>query len=179
MPDTVQTLGEAAFYRCSNLQTIKLSSKLTKIPKYAFEENSNLTAITIPEGVTKIGEQAFYNCRKLNEITLPTSLREIEKEAFYNHSAKEIRIPKGVTTVGNNAFYTYQQIKYLSVPYTVTSANGFPYSDQFVWDTDIYLSFYGGKKNEENKFTIGKHVTRISTGTMLNIVSLGSGKADF
>ena len=179
MPDTVQTLGKEAFYNCSNLQTITLSSSLTKIPKYAFYGNSNLTAITIPAGVTEIGEQAFYNCGGLSEITLPESLREIGKEAFYNHSAKQIRIPVGVTTIGYNAFYTYKQIEYLSVPYTVTSANYFPYSDHFVWDANIDLSFYGGKKNEENKLTIGNHVTRISRGTMENIVALAAQDLTF
>ena len=179
MPDTVQTLGENAFYNCSHLQTITLSSSLTKIPKYAFGGNSNLTAITIPAGVTEIGEQAFYNCGGLSEITLPESLRKIGKEAFYNHSAKQITIPVGVTTIGYNAFYTYKQIEYLSVPYTVTSANYFPYSDHFVWDANIDLSFYGGKKNEENKLTIGNHVTKISSRTMLNIVALAAQDLTF
>lgn len=179
LPDTVQTLGEEAFYNCSHLQTIKLSSSLTKIPKNAFYGNSNLTAITIPAGVTEIGEWAFYNCGGLSEITLPESLREIGREAFYNHSAKQITIPVGVTTIGYNAFYTYKQIEYLSVPYTVTSANYFPYSDHFVWDANIDLSFYGGKKNEENKLTIGNHVTRISRGTMENIVALAAQDLTF
>lgn len=178
LPDTVRTLGKEAFCRCTNLQTIKLSSSLTEIPEYAFYGNSNLTAITIPEGVTKIGKEAFYQCTSLSEITLQEGLQEIGDDAFYEHSATRIAIPVGVTKVGSGAFYTDKQIKYLSVPYTVentgTGINNFPYSDELVWDANVSWWFYGGKKNEENKVTIGKHVTKISSRTMENIVSLAA-----
>lgn len=161
LPDTVQTLGEGAFYQCINLQTITLSDKLTEIPK-----------------------EAFYQCRALSAITLPDSLREIGDSAFYRHSAKRITIPEGVTTVGSSAFYTYEQINYLSVPHTVTSTgtstNQFPYSDELVWDANIPTwIFNGGKKNVENKVTIGKHVTSISRITMENIASLAAEDLTF
>lgn len=183
LPDTVQTLGKEAFCRCTNLQTIKLSSSLTEIPEYAFYGNSNLTAITIPEGVTKIGKEAFYQCTSLSEITLQEGLQEIGDDAFYEHSATRIAIPVGVTKVGSGAFYTDKQIKYLSVPYTVentgTGINNFPYSDELVWDANVSWWFYGGKKNVENKVTIGKHVTKISSRTMENIVSLAAQDLTF
>lgn len=176
LPDTVQTLGERAFYDCYNLQTIKLSNNLTEIPEEAFRADRNLTAITIPEGVTKIGNSAFYGCSRLSAITLPASLQEIGDSAFYEHSAKRITIPEGVTTVGSGAFYTYEQINYLSVPHTVTSVNyGLPYSNELVWDADISSwGFNGGKKSAENRVTIGEHVTKISSRTMENIVSLAA-----
>lgn len=184
LPDTVQTLGKQAFYGCYNLQTIKLSNNLTEIPENAFNGDRNLTAITIPEGVTKIGDQAFGDCRMLSAITLPDSLQEIGYAAFYGHSATRITIPEGVTTVGSNAFYTNEQINYLSVPHTVkstgTSTNQFPYSDELVWDANIPLwQFSGGKKNVENKVTIGKHVTSISRITMENIASLAAENLTF
>lgn len=179
LPDTVQTLGEEAFCRCTNLQTIKLSSSLTEIPEYAFYGNSNLTAITIPEGVTKIGKEAFCQCTSLSEITLQEGLQEIGDDAFYEHSATRIAIPVGVTKVGSGAFYTDKQIKYLSVPYTVTSTGDLPYSDELVWDADISMWFYGGKKNVEHKVTIGEHVTKISSRTMEYIVSLAAEDLTF
>ena len=184
LPDTVQTLGARAFYDCYNLQTIKLSNNLTEIPEEAFRADRNLTAITIPEGVTKIGNSAFYGCSRLSAITLPASLQEIGDNAFYEHSIKRIAIPEGVTKVGRGAFYTYEQIKYLSVPHTVkstgTSTNQFPYSDELVWDADIPTwIFSGGKKNAENRVTIGQHVTRISRITMENIASLAAEDLTF
>lgn len=178
LPDTVRTLGKEAFYECTNLQTIKLSSRLMEIPENAFYGNSNLTAITIPAGVTKIGKKAFYQCTSLSEITLQEGLQEIGDDAFYEHSATRIVIPVGVTKVGSGAFYTDKQIKYLSVPYTVentgTGINNFPYSDELVWDANVSWWFYGGKKSAENKVTIGEHVTKISSRTMENIVSLAA-----
>ena len=179
LPDTVRTLGKKAFYGCTNLQTIKLSSSLTEIPEDAFNGNSNLTAITIPAGVTKIGKNAFYQCTSLSEITLQEGLQEIGDNAFYEHSATRIAIPVGVTKVGSGAFYTDKQIKYLSVPYTVTSTGDLPYSDELVWDADISMWFYGGKKSAENKVTIGKHVTKISSRTMEYIVSLAAQDLTF
>ena len=59
IPDTVITIGTAAFSSCNKL-----------------------TQITIPNSVKNIGELAFYSCTSLNSITIPNSVTDISSYAF-------------------------------------------------------------------------------------------------
>ena len=54
IPNPLDYIGEYAFYNCSGLYQIQLSSNATNIPNYVFYNCSNLYDITIPESVTEI-----------------------------------------------------------------------------------------------------------------------------
>ncbi len=58
---SVTSIGDAAFYGCSDLTSINIPEGVTSIGGAAFYNCSNLTSINIPEGVTSIGRMAFYN----------------------------------------------------------------------------------------------------------------------
>lgn len=47
-----------------------LPPSITSIGDYAFYECTNLTNVTIPQKVTKIGQRAFGLCDKLNHVTI-------------------------------------------------------------------------------------------------------------
>ena len=53
---SVTSIGNEAFYWCSKLSAVTLSSSLKTIGNCAFEECSGLTSVTIPNSVTSIGE---------------------------------------------------------------------------------------------------------------------------
>lgn len=67
IPSSVTTIGDYAFYDCSNLTAVTISenSQLTIISSYAFYNCSSLTSIYIPDSVTTIGEDAFRDCSNL------------------------------------------------------------------------------------------------------------------
>ena len=67
IPISVISLGNNAFYNCSNLTTVSISenSRLTTIGDYAFYDCSSLTSIYIPSSATTIGSYAFRNCSNL------------------------------------------------------------------------------------------------------------------
>ena len=72
---------------------------VTSIGNYAFYNCSNLTAITIPEGVTSIGDYAFYNCQNLSSVNFPESIASIGCDAFYGTSWLN-NLPNGVLYLG-------------------------------------------------------------------------------
>ena len=87
IPDSVTSIGGAAFCGCTSLTSITIPDGITEIGKSAFEGCSSLTSITIGNGVTWIGEWAFGDCTSLTSFTIPDSVTSIGKEAFYNCSS--------------------------------------------------------------------------------------------
>lgn len=77
IPNSVDTIGEKAFYSCKQLQHITLSESVRHIKARAFFGCELLTAISIPDGVTYIGDEAFENCRKLKSIKIPSSVSRL------------------------------------------------------------------------------------------------------
>lgn len=76
LPQSLEVIGEKAFMRCEELQTITLPANVKIIDDNAFY-GSGLTDIILNEGLEYIGQEAFQDCRQLKSIYLPVSIREI------------------------------------------------------------------------------------------------------
>ena len=76
------SIGENAFYNCTELTSITLPNSLTAIGDYAFYYCYSLTSIVLPSSLTTIGNYAFYYCYGLTSIVLPNSLTTIGDNAF-------------------------------------------------------------------------------------------------
>lgn len=78
-----------------NLQTVKMPSTVTSLPKYCFSGCTALTTVSFP-GIQTIGNYAFQNCSALTGITIPEGATVGEK-AFQNCTGLtgELTIPKG------------------------------------------------------------------------------------
>ena len=105
IPDTVKSIGNQAFYYCTNLTTAVLPGSVTAIPEGMFQSCVSLTSVTIPEGVTRIEKSAFEACSSLTRIELPDGVTTIGNDAFsWCESLTQITIPASVTKIGNDAF---------------------------------------------------------------------------
>ena len=106
LPDSVTSIGTAAFCDCSNLNSIILSDKIISIGDMAFQYCTNLSSITLPDGVTNIGLQAFFGCSSLSSVTIPNSVTSIGNFAFYGCSSlSSVTIPNSVTSICRSVFY--------------------------------------------------------------------------
>ena len=107
IPDTVTSIGYAAFYNCSSLESIKMSKIMASIDDYAFMYCTNLKSITFPDTVTVIGYSAFTGCSDLSDIEFGENsrLQIIGDNAFSRCSSLEsVTIPNSVKSIGNNVF---------------------------------------------------------------------------
>ena len=122
IPDTVTTICDRAFYRCSNLTMLTIPDSVTIIGNYAFWNSSSLISMTIPDSITSIGNMAFYNCMALTELTMPNSVTSIGNSAFrICSSLKELTIPDSVTYIGDRAFSSCSNLTKLTISNSVIS----------------------------------------------------------
>ena len=73
----VTSIGEYAFYDCSDLMSVTIGNGVTSIGGRAFGYCSSLESVMIPDSVTSIGSQAFSNCSDLTNMTIPNSVEYI------------------------------------------------------------------------------------------------------
>ena len=82
VPDSVASIGQAAFFDCSGLTAITIPSGVAFIGDNAFGACTNLTSIALPSSVTSIGNYAFYACSGLTSIIIPASIGLLEQSVF-------------------------------------------------------------------------------------------------
>ncbi len=123
--DTVKTIGMSAFYGCSNLTNINMSTygDLTEIGDYLFYKCGSLLHVDIPVSVERIGYKAFYMSGVMT-IDIPKWVTVIDASAFSGCSqllkvnfAEDARL----TTIGDFAFNNCSALVEMTVPGSVTS----------------------------------------------------------
>ena len=66
----ITAIGNYAFFRCHNLETVSVPDGLTRIGDCCFETNHALVSINIPSSVTTLGSNPFIACEKLTNLTM-------------------------------------------------------------------------------------------------------------
>ena len=111
----IESMGLAAFYECTKLETISFGENIKTIGEQAFQGCSSLTKVTIPDSVTSIGEEAFYECTKLETISFGENIKTIGEQAFQGCSSlTKVTIPDSVTSIGEEAFYECTKLETIS-----------------------------------------------------------------
>ena len=109
IPSSVTSIGDGAFWGCSNLTRITIPDSVTSIGDNAFWDCDNLTSVTIGNGVTSIGEWAFEGCSSLRSVTIPTSVTSIGESAFLGC--------KNLTSITIPAKFTDEDVKEWNLSY--------------------------------------------------------------
>lgn len=83
IPDSVETIGNGAFYECRDLERIALPSALQTLSSVTFYNCTALSEVTFPASLKTIESSAFSGCRNLSEVRLPASLTAIQSSVFH------------------------------------------------------------------------------------------------
>lgn len=83
IPDSVETIGNGAFYDCRDLERITLPSALQTLSTVTFYNCTALSEVTFPASLKTIESSAFSGCRNLSEVKLPASLTAIQSSVFH------------------------------------------------------------------------------------------------
>ena len=92
IPDSVESIGDKAFYHC-DMTTVEIGDSVTSIGKQAFAECDSLTTVTIPDSVTSIGDYAFRYCDSLKSIQVS------ENNPNYSSDASGVLFDKSKSTL--------------------------------------------------------------------------------
>ncbi|MBQ9081879.1 MAG: leucine-rich repeat domain-containing protein [Clostridia bacterium] len=141
LPDSLTSIGDAAFMNCTGLESITIPSGVTRIGDETFRDCEWLNGVHLPGSVRSIGKAAFRNCARLKHITIPDNVTDIGAEAFLRcagladaqglvivrnvlHDCRRaggtVTIPDGVTRIGPWASYLNPQLTEVIIPVGVT-----------------------------------------------------------
>ena len=76
------SIGDGAFESCFKLKSITIPNSVVLIGRYAFFDCTQLGNVTLSSSLQSIGVSAFDNCYSLASITIPSSVVFIGEDAF-------------------------------------------------------------------------------------------------
>lgn len=80
--NSIESLEECMFYRCSQLKSIIIGNSINKVTRQSFDECTELEYITLPKNITRIENYAFSECENLKIISIPKNITNIDICAF-------------------------------------------------------------------------------------------------
>ena len=105
IPSTVKEIGENAFCNCFSLSELTLHEGLTTIGDYAFYQCTELKAIQFPNSLKSIGEYSFKKCYQLSDVIFGTGLKVIETGAFSEcMRLRSVNLPNSLRDMGDYSF---------------------------------------------------------------------------
>ncbi len=122
LPDSLTSIGQYAFYNCTNLALTKLPEGITSIGEYAFQSCPNLALTKLPDSLTYIGRDAFHNCTNLVLTELPDGLTIIDTAVFQGCTNLALtKLPEGLTNLRTNAFLNCTNLAITEIPEKITT----------------------------------------------------------
>ena len=135
IPASVEVIGLNAFYCCTSMNEIIVSSEnknykteegvlfdkeMKKLITYPICKSGS--EYTVPDSVTSLEAYSFFSCDSLERVFIPDSVTQIGDCAFYECSnLTKIPIPKTIKSIGERVFENCEKLTSIIIPNTVTS----------------------------------------------------------
>ena len=196
IPNTVDSIHNYAFCRCSSLTSITIPNSVTSIGYYTFADCSSLTSVAIGNSVMSIDRCAFADCSSIASINIPESVTNIGYAAFentgiYNDESNwennvlyidnclialkcylegEYTIKDGVHLIAGGAFWNQNNITKVNFPNSVKSISAMAFSSINMTSLEIPNSV---KNIEECAFRACRYLSSVTLGNGLTHIKDG------
>ena len=117
LPESLETIGEYAFYGSAGLKMLQMQNNLTSAGSEAFRNCTGLKSVIFSETLSTMGEYAFAGCTGLTEVSLPGSLATVPDYAFQNCTGlQKLTVGEGTTEIGQYTFENGTSLTSLALP---------------------------------------------------------------
>lgn len=103
IPDSVETIGDGAFWNCTSLTNIHLPASLTSLGDKVFEY-ANLETLEFPEGITYIPDRTCAYCYNLKKVVVKGDNIDIYYNAFHYSGVNNVESSEEVKNILLNYF---------------------------------------------------------------------------
>lgn len=163
IPESVETIGQYAFFRCNKLLDATIPG-VKSLGENAFAGCEYLTYIYIPASLESIGNGAFSDCKRIAEIHVAEEnakyyvtdncLIETETKTLVLGCKNSIIPTDGsVTSIGYGAFDGCSELKSIAIPKSITNIGELAFNNC----SGLEAVYYAGTTAEWDAITIGKH----------------------
>ena len=126
------SIGDSAFYYCSNLASITIPDNVTTIEHHAFYYCEGLTTLHVSANITSIEDRAFAYCSGLESIVVDNGNTVYDSRDNCNAlietntntllvGCKNTVIPSGVKVIADGAFRGCTELTNIEIPEGVTT----------------------------------------------------------
>ena len=123
LTEGVKSVGNYAFYKCSNLDSIQFASSVVSIGRSAFAYAKLSEPLVVPGTVKTFGASAFARCTALTDVTLELGEGISYGNALFDHceTLKNVTLPSTMTSVPGKMFSYCGAIEELEIPNNISS----------------------------------------------------------
>lgn len=171
--DSILTIGDRAFYNCSQINTITLKG-VNNIKSECFKQCTKLSKIEMPVSLNSIGDGAFEKCELLQELLLPEQTKQIGANAFKQCSSLENISLLNVAYINKNTFSDCVSLRNITLSNNLTYIGSHAFSNTAIETfiipdsvTELGESILSDCSNLKS-LTIGKGITILSSNPIAN-----------
>ena len=140
--ENLTTIGEGAFYECTNLSDVSVTNMVSYIDADAFCEtawqnsqpdfavlgdsilvayNGDESVLSVPTGVRQIAPNAFYENSHIKNVELPSTVFAVGERAFMNCSElATVELNTGLVMIADEAFANCTNLVDVTTPVTLS-----------------------------------------------------------
>ena len=156
LPDSVESIGNSAFYGCRNLETVRLPGNTASIGNRAFMDCYCLKGVKVPETVTSVGKRAFMGCENLQGIHLPNSVETIGSHAFSHcRNLASACLPEHLEVLEEGVFFCCESLREIKLPETLKKIKQNAFSESGITRIEIPKNVTGFYLDKKTKYPDG------------------------